>query len=282
MSIETYSLHKISRQDDFSFCADDYSRFKFGDATVAEKFGTALAKGFVEKYLSINPINKQLVVISSPYAFIPTATFVMKDYFVFYLNHWLADNGYPVVQEAKVHRTITYKEDYGALNAEERLKLIGNDHFHIDKEFLIDKVLLFLDDIRITGSHERMILKMANEYRLDNKMYLLYFAELVNKDIHPSIENELNYHQVKTIFDLKPIILGGNFRINTRIVKYILNTEKAAFKNFIQDLPNNFIQELYHMAIGNSYHTITNYQANLFLIKEYLYSTPLKQLEYGN
>ncbi|GAA4802886.1 hypothetical protein GCM10023231_34790 [Olivibacter ginsenosidimutans] len=199
----TYSLHKIDREDQFSFCANAYSRFKFGDAAVAEQFGTTLAKGFIDEHLADKLIEQQLVVISSPYAFIPTATFVMKDYFVFYLNHWLADKGYPVVQEAKVHRTITYKEDYGALSAEERIRLIGNDQFHIDKDFLTDKVLLFLDDIRITGSHERMILKMAEQYQLVNTMYLLYFAELTNKEIHPSIENTLNYHQVKTIFDLK-------------------------------------------------------------------------------
>jgi hypothetical protein len=64
-------------------------------------------------------------------------------------------------------RTITYKEDYGELDAEQRLlKLIGNDSFHIDKMFLKGKTLVFLDDIRITGGHERMIMKMIDEYEL--------------------------------------------------------------------------------------------------------------------
>ena len=157
----TYSLHHISSAESFGFSADEYSRFKFGDGTVSQSFGTALAEGFITEKLELNPIVQQVVVLSSPYSFIPTATFAMKDWFIFRLNRWLVQRNLPVVQEAKVHRTITYKEDYGELDAEQRMKLIGNDQFHIDKDFLAGKTLVFLDDIRITGSHERMIMKMV-------------------------------------------------------------------------------------------------------------------------
>jgi hypothetical protein len=144
-----------------------------------------LADGFIRDYLTENPIKQQIVVISSPYSFIPTATFAMKNWFVARLNRWLARHGYPVVQETKVHRTITYKEDYGELDAEQRMNLIGNDSFHIDKDFLQDKTLIFLDDIKITGSHERMIMKMVDEYGLSNDIFMLYFAELMNKTSTP-------------------------------------------------------------------------------------------------
>ena len=269
-----YSLHKITKADSFSFDADAYSRFKFGDGLVSEKFGIDLARGFIETHLKENPISKQLVVISSPFCFIPTATFAMKNHFVFELNRWLADNNLPVVQEAKVHRTITYKEDYGELNAEERINLIGNDSFHIDAGFLENKVLVFLDDIKITGSHERMITRMLEEYQLKNDVYLLYFAELTNKEIHPNIENYLNYFAVKSIFDLKTIIDSEHFVINTRLVKYILNSKKTVFNLFIEDQSSNFIDLLYNMAIGNSYHTIEAYSENIEIIKKLsMYST---------
>ena len=185
----TYSLHKVHKERSFSFHPDDYSRFKFGDDAVAKTFGEELADGFIKEHLVVCKDPKQFVVVSSPYSFIPTATFAMKNYFVFRLNRWLAAHQLPVVQETKVHRTITYKDDYGELNAEERMCLIGNDSFHIDKAFLEGKTVLFLDDIRITGSHERMIMKMAGEYNLNNEIFLLYFAELANRNIHPNIEN---------------------------------------------------------------------------------------------
>lgn len=265
-----FSLHKIDNTETFSFCAKSYSRFKFGDDVVAADFGRALAEGFIANELAIHPIQKQIVVISSPYAFIPTATFAMKNYFVFTLNTWLAEQGMPVVQEAKIHRTITYKEDYGELDAQQRLALIGNDHFHIDQFFLKDKALIFLDDIKITGSHEKMIHKMIQEYGLKNDTYLLYFAELVNTSIHPNIENYLNYFEVKSIFDLDGIIQNGKFAINTRIVKYILNAEANQFDQFIRNQTQEFVSTLFGMALGNSYHTIDAYVANMNKLKRLL------------
>jgi hypothetical protein len=276
----TYSLHKIHSERSFSFHPDHYSRFKFGDDAVAKKFGEDLADGFIREHLLHAVVPKQFVVVSSPYSFIPTATFAMKNYFVFRLNRWLATHKLPVVQETKVHRTITYKEDYGELNAEERMRLIGNDSFHIDKAFLEGKTIIFLDDIRITGSHERMIMKMAKEYNLDNEMYLLYFAELANKDIHPNIENYLNYHCVKSIFDLSTIIKGERFAINTRLVKYVLNADVNSFNVFIEDQHPDFIDLLYDSALGNSYHTIEAYQVNFNFLKlqltNQLHHTPQK------
>jgi hypothetical protein len=277
----TYSLHKIRTGTHFGFDAGDYSRFKFGDGQVAEAFGTDLAEGFVNEVLMASPIRQQIVVISSPYAFIPTATFAMKNYFVFRLNRWLAEHCLPVVQETKVHRTITYKEDYGELNAEQRMSLIGNDMFHIDAEFLKDKTLVFLDDIKITGSHERMISKMIKQYQLHNDIHMLYFAELTNTDIHPNIENYLNYHDVKSIFDLDSIINSGHFCINTRIVKYMLNYDHANFCLFLQNKSKAFVNQLYNMALGNSYHTMEGYAPNLNYIKNQLFNTN-NILAYGN
>ena len=264
---QTYSLHKIHDTNNFGFNPEKYSKFKYGDDAIAKEFGNALAQGFIEDYLVKNPIFEQIVVISSPYAFIPTATFGMKNYFVFRLNKWLAENNLPVVQETKVTRSITYKEDYGALDEAQRLNLIGNDTFQIDSEFLKDKVLIFLDDIRITGSHERMITKMLKEYHLENETHLLYFAELINRNIHPNIENFLNYYHVKSIFDLDDIIKNERFSINTRIVKYLLNSEPNLFQIFIQNHSNSFLELLYNMAIGNSYHTIEAYQENLKILR---------------
>lgn len=280
--LATYSLHHIDNASYFGFNPDEYSRFKFGDDAIAKSFGTGLAEGFIQNCLVKQPVGQQIVVISSPYSFIPTATFALKNWFVSHLNRWLAKHGYNVVQEAKVHRTITYKEDYGELDAEQRISLIGNDLFHIDKDFLINKTLVFLDDIKITGSHERMIMKMVGEYQLNNDIYMLYFAELVNKAIHPNIENYLNYHQVKSIFELDAIIKSGNFAINTRIVKYILNYDFDSFCIFIENQSSSFVDLLYDMALGNGYHTIDAYAKNLNFISSNLLINNHKLIQHGN
>jgi len=275
-------LHKIHSAKSFGFDPSQYSRFKFGDEQVARRFGTELADGFISDVLKKKGITDQIVVISSPYSFIPTATFAMKNYFVSRINRWLADHNLPVVEEAKVHRTVTYKEDYGELDATQRMNLINNDKFHIDASFLAGKVLLFLDDIKITGSHERMILKMIDQFKLTNEIHMLYFAELVNKDIHPNIENFLNYHEVKSIFDLDSIIKSGHFVFNTRIVKYILNYDHNSFCIFMQDKGKAFVNDLYDNALGNNYHKMDNYSLNLNYIKQNLLSDRKIPVTYGN
>jgi len=279
---QTYSLHKINDPNTFGFDPVAYSRFKFGDDRVARDFGYHLADGFIAHVLETRMITSQLVVISSPYSFIPTATFAMKDHFVCRLNRWLAEQGAPVVQETKVHRTVTYKEDYGELDAAQRMALINNDKFHIDASFLKGKALIFLDDIKITGSHERMILKMIEEFGLTNEIHMLYFAELINRDIHPNIENHLNYYKVRSIFDLDDIINSGHLVLNTRTVKYILNYDHAGLCIFLQNKEGAFVNELYDKALGNSYHTMPGYSLNLNYIKQYLFSDKKITTNYGN
>ena len=263
----SYALHKINHANQFTFSQADYSKFKYGDNSIAQNFGNALAAGFINTHLKTNNNINQLVVISSPYAFIPTATFAMKNFFVIALNRWLAHNNYPVVQETKVYRTVTYKEDYGNLNAEDRMRLIGNDSFYIDATFLENKTLIFLDDIKITGSHEKMITKMLANYNIKNKTYLVYFAALINKNIPAQIENYLNNFVVKSVLDLDAIINNNNFAINTRIVKFILNNNAEDFLNFIKCQNTSFVNLLYDMAIGNNYHNIETYSKNLLFIK---------------
>lgn len=268
----TYSLHKIYDREQIPFSSIEYSKFKFGDKNIAKKFGFALATGFINEYLKKNSSlrSKQLVIYSSPYSFIPTATYAMKDYFIQKLNLFLVNSGCDVVQENKIHRTITYKEDYGDLTAEQRMALIGNDGFHIDKSFTEDKMMIFMDDIKITGSHERVIKRMADEYDLHNEMMFLYFAELANKEIHPNIENQLNYAFVKNLLDLDKIIKNDSFLLNTRVVKFILGAKFDEFSIFIQYQSIKLVQNIYHQAIGNGYLSIPDYKQNLEYIGKLL------------
>jgi len=267
--MKRYSLHKIYFENEIPFSATDYSKFKFGDKDIARDFGYALADGFIRNN-SHELFDQQAVVISSPYCFIPTATFAMKDYFVQRLNMHLSETGQAVVEETKIHRTITYKEDYGALSAEERLNLIGNDGFHIDTKFIKGKYLIFLDDIIITGSHEKVVRRMLEQYNVECDGMFLYFAELANKNIHPKIENDLNFAYVKDLYTLDKVIKNESFLFNTRVVKFMLNAPASEFSTFINFQKEAFLQTFIHLAIGNSYHTIPDYHFNFTTLKNYL------------
>lgn len=275
-----YSLYKISDALSIPFSKDDYSKFKFGDDIIAEKFGKQLAEGYIDNFLKNKEIINDIIVFSSPYDFIPTASYYLKHYFIYYLNLWLIENNKNVVSESKIFRTTTYKEDYGALSASERLKLIENDSFYIDKEFIKNKFLIFLDDIKITGSHELMINKMIMEFKLDNNYSMIYFSELINKDVNPNIENFLNYHYVESLEEINEIINSSRFVFNTRVVKFILSRSSIEFNEFLSQKNVFFKNQLLSFSIGNKYHLMDVYANNINELKKQIIIIN-KQKEYG-
>lgn len=264
-----FSANKItdSNLDNCPFDSIEYSKFKFGSKRVARLFGKQLAERFWLEFKDLK-CKEQIVVFPSPYNFIPTATFILKDYFIRYFNDFLIDAGRLPVEEGKIVRNTTYREDYGGLSAEDRMKLIGNDKFHIDSEFVNGKTLIFIDDIRVTGSHERMIDKLVNEYNLTNDCHFIYFASVENSEIPAQIENDLNYAYVKSLFDVNRIIHDEEFIFNTRTVKYILNSNPIECREFLNYQSGKILSNLYHLAIGNSYHLIEEYKTNFNLLRE--------------
>lgn len=276
-----FSAQKFKSMSDVEFNPIAYSRFKFGCKDVAREFGTYLAQRFwlgpffneIVKLVKDKKA-KGIIVLSSPYNFIPTATFAMKDYFIRELNVKLIAKGLSPCKEAKISRDTSYKEDYGEMSAAQRLKLISGDNFQVDAKFIEGHVCLFLDDVIITGGHERVIQKMLSTYKLEDKIfpYFLYYGELVSTKTNPKIENALNYAFVKNLLDLDKIIKNENFLLNTRTVKYILNSDHEECKVFLQYQSSKFIESLYHSAIGNGYHTEPDYKENFKYLSSLIYS----------
>ncbi len=263
--VNVFSTH-IFTKDSIAFCKDKYSRFKYGSKSVAREFGKELGVTLFG-YLMDAKIEKgtQIVIAPSPYMFIPTATFALKDYLISTLNPLLIKAGYKVVQETKVFRQTGYTEEYGSLSKQERSKIIGSESFHTDAVFLKDKYVVFLDDIKITGAHQERMEEMVVRLKLDSSMkgsLFAYFAELKKSGADPDIENHLNYFSIKSLLDLDKIIKNEEFVFNTRNVKYILNAPHIECVNFLEYQRKTFIETLYHLAIGNSFHLENKFSMN--------------------
>lgn len=263
----SYSLHKITSKNNLSFNPSDYSWFKFGDKAFAKKFARELFDGFIidngEKILEQN----EIIILPSPYLSIPTASNFLCFYFKEFLNKFLFENNKKSAIESKIYRNQTYVTDYGNLDFEERVKLISNDTYYIDKEFINGKFCLFLDDIKITGSHEHTVNKILSQYDVKGEFFFIYFAELTNKEIHPNIENYFNYFSVKGIEEIIEVVNRENFQFNTRIVKYILNLKEEELALFLNSINASRREELFLLSISNNYHQISEYNKNLTTIK---------------
>ena len=263
----SYSLHKIENESIYPFDANEYSWFKFGDKQFAEKFATDLFNGFLANFGELILSKNEIVILPSPYLSIPTALNFLCFYFKKSLDTFLFNNKKKASVESKIYRNQTYVIDYGNLDFEERVKLISNDTYYIDKDFISNKLCIFVDDIKITGSHEHTVYKILNQYKVNGDFVFVYFAELTNKEIHPKIENHYNYFAVKTIDDIISLINRTNFQFNTRIIKYILKLENEQFNFLINNISIEKKNDLFHLAISNNYHQIIEYQNNIETIK---------------
>ncbi len=263
-----YSLHKIITKENCPFNESEYSWFKFGDIYYAEKFAVELFDGFIKVHGDLLLSKPEIVILPSPYFTIPTASNYLCSYFKKMLNHFLFNNYKNACFESKIHRNQTYTQDYGNMNFEERINLISKDTYYLDKNFIEGKYCIFIDDIKITGSHELVVQNTLSQFGIENEHIFVYFAELCNSSIHPNIENHYNYYAISSVFEIIEIISRDTFKFNTRIVKYILKLNKVDFFKVAEKLSESRMRELLNLAISNNYHKITEYQKNINVLNQ--------------
>ncbi len=269
-----FAKHHITDPAAIPFDPAGYSRFKFGDGTVAEEYGYALGEAFVQEHADLLLRHDNIVLVPSPYDAIPTASYAMAMTFREVLNVFLYEAGKKSLLQSKIHRYKTYTEDYGAMSSEERLALISSDTYHLDAAFLRDRLVLFLDDIRITGSHELIIRRQIEREGLTGHFAFLYYALLDNEDIAPTFENYLNYYDVADMGRVVGLFNSPDFLMNTRVVKYILKSRADTVQLFLNTADPLRVQSLVAAAISNNYHLMDDYKAALTLI--------IQTTHYGN
>jgi len=261
--ITTYSRFPISNPNAPGFAEADYSRFKFGDRRRAAEFGALLAEGFWQAHGENILAAEEVVLLPSPFDHIPTASWFLADFFRQWINRKLYAHDRKSLLTAKIHRNKTYSADYGQLSREERLRLIQSDTYHIDKHFLAGRTCIFIDDIKITGSGEHIIRSLIKDHRIEGNFYFLYFAELVNKEVHPRYENYLNYHYVKDGKQVAELTKSPDFVFNTRVIKFILSRSVDELEMILTASTPGQCRALIDWAIGNNYHRMPEYRMQL-------------------
>lgn len=271
---ERYAVHAINDTSLVPFLPDEYSRFKFGDTLIAEKFGKELFEYFKNNLLP-ELINMQLnfLIFSSPYAQIPTSSYYLTESFYAAFSNYLSKYkiNHITLNFGKIRRCQTYTEDYGSLSAEDRFNLIKNDTYEFVTMPSVRDICIFIDDISITGSHQRVVEKLLDKCFIKTKSVFLYYAKLNNPTIAPSFENTLNYHFTSNVKKVTDIILSDTYKITTRTTKYILSLKTKELDYLISKLmkmqKKTILMELVTMADANEYNDIELYKQNLKKLK---------------
>ncbi len=265
-----FAAHYFDSLEDMSFSPQDYSRLKFGSDTVAKNFGYELAETFFAEY-SERLTYEQFVVIPSPYNYIKNAATIMAEHFVDRLNHLVVTSGGQHVEWSTINRKVSYISDYGFLSADERKKLIDGDTFHLNKGYLADKNLIFIDDVNITGTHENKLVEILSQNNVVNNRFFLYYAKFVdNGKAGADIESKINFAGIKDVEDFAELTKEPNHHMIVRPIKFLLALSPDKFERFLSNVSDNYAQKLYYSAIAEGYYQSPSYGLNLNYLTWYV------------
>jgi len=240
----------------------NYSKFKHGSKTQARQFGRDVA------HVCAFEENSNLIFYPAPYNNVCTASSAFKDYLLSFLAQQFKTKNINVKQ-GKIYREYSYDNDYSLLSMEERRKAITSDIFHIDKSMIKDTdILVFIDDIKITGAHEELIIKLLKREGIQNNTIFIYIGYYTGDN--PQIEYELNHKAVNNLIDINNIIRNEEFIFNTRVIKYILKADLIEFSTFISYQSMIFKETLFSFSILNNYHNNIKYKANFNILSDLL------------
>jgi hypothetical protein len=193
---------------------------KFGSREVAKKFGEELADSFFAAHADKLMAN-DCVVIASPYNYVKNAATVMTKYFIAKLNHLMVNSCGKNVEYTTIHRKVSYTADYGFLSKEKRQSLLSNDDFYINYDFVKNKTIIFVDDVKITGTHEDKLIEILGDNALDGiGHFFLYYANYEGSQ--PDIESKLNFSGIKSLPDVISTMDSNEYEMIIRPIKYVM------------------------------------------------------------
>lgn len=259
-----FAAHSFTNYEDTPFDVKDYSRLKFGCDATAKKFGYQLAESFFNAHAD-KLLANQCVVIPSPYNFVKNAATVMTLHFVDRINELCVEANGRHVEYCTIARKVSYTADYGFLSKEKRKGLINQDTFYINREQMRGKLLIFIDDVRITGAHEEKLVDVLQTRKLKNDAMFLYFAEYFGDQ--PEIEAKLNFSAVQTPQDYIELTKTEDHHLIVRPIKYLLSQEVNNFVVLLGQLDLKFLKKLYSAALAEGYYKIPQYQGNMTALK---------------
>lgn len=261
-----------------NFPAADYSKFKYGDTVVAQKFAIPLAemiaKDIIRRYVLSE--DNTFAIFGAPYNNLGTACNTLTDYVVQYVKELLALYKDKIkVERFKIAREHSYSQDYSAMSKEDRdASLSAETYEFIPPVEYINSTchhLYFLDDIRITGSHEERIKRVIESKSIKIEHTFLYYASLEDESIDPSIEHELNSHvfaeDEESFYSLvHSLIKDRRFNPNTRVIKKLLSGDSKLFQDMLAKITDVDRVILRNASRANSYDKHPNYCNNFKLI----------------
>jgi hypothetical protein len=256
-----------------------YSRYKYGSVAAAEVFAQALAAAVAERHpeLACAP---RLLMASSPYTYVPTAATTLARRLQPVLNAARARCGLPGAPLVQVDRVTPADGDYGTLSASAREGRMAANALSF-RRFPPGRVcgahLLIVDDVRVTGAHQRCLMRASDELPLAARafLYLASFGSPAGGGVDPTQEDALNHAAVRSLDDLAGIVEADDFAWNVRVCKFVLDpAQRDDLARFLARMPGWFVRDLHLNSYRDGYARMSRYAPSHAVVREDLAGRP--------
>lgn len=256
------------------FDSISYSKFKYGDGYIARQYGKELAQKFIETHSHLFGVNydtSNLIITTTPYKAVVKGASGIVTGFKNHLNHYLIALKKPSIVDIMILKKEMFQGEYGSFNEEQRKTIMNKSELYISEKLILNKILIVIDDIRITGQSEANMVSFLVDKRI-NKVYFLYIADMETSLAKkcPDIENIINHGWVNDDdYDkLLKIMKSPEFILNARVCKHVLSPgNPILLEDFLKKLEDHILYKLYNGIVGDGYNTMKLYESSFEILR---------------
>lgn len=202
----------------------EYSRFKYGDAGVAECYAERLTKMLEASGHLARSGARPPVITTAPFKFLATASFELARQIQRFLNEPSAGRGRDRVEMVPLHMRYVDAGNYSAHSHDDRRRIQREAGLHVGEGDIRGRQVLLVDDAVVSGAAEARAVKVLTAAG-GASVVGAYVVEVdpISGRRQPEIEDELNQAFVRDLDSLLEIFRGQRVVLNIRTVKYVLS-----------------------------------------------------------
>ncbi|MGD8374290.1 MAG: phosphoribosyltransferase family protein [Candidatus Woesebacteria bacterium] len=265
-------------QNDQPFDCREYSWFKYGYDPAARHYGELLAKMIIgddDHYRELID-GSPVIIASAPYVHLATASDGIAHYLWRDLTrHIVGALGLNAPRHIVFDKDACGSPQYAkALTAKDRDDRNAKHVYHIDEALVRGAHVIMVDDIRVTGSAERAYQRYFRS--VGPRSLWLAYAAVIEQSVldcpggpQANIENLMNQTDPVDLSRIVMLINSRCFRLNSRVLRYILERPAKELLDFLPALPVDYPEVLADATIGRGPDYLARYRKSYDLITGY-------------
>ena len=237
------ALSKLVRVDDNGVVYDQFGRpwdregfahFKFGWLPYARRIARQMADE-IALHLWKLAQGRRILIVSAPYKFLPTASHAIADYLRQELAIRAIKEGIEPPVLVPFHKDKAGDSSYAKGDLALREATLASLGLHIDESLIPGSVILVVDDIKVFGTAEKATANYLEPLR-PFAIWYLHGAQVSDALAHSieGFENQLNDSVAHTPDVILEQVKMGEFRLNTRVLRHLLELPYLEFNLFVR------------------------------------------------